>query len=100
MSQETTIHGFRLSPQQQRIWLLWQEGRVQPVQCTLLIEGNLDKTRLNKALRACIARHEILRTIFQKVPFLGLPLQMIEDEGRMLEKEVDLSALDARTQEA
>jgi hypothetical protein len=42
--QELSIEGFRLSPQQKRLWLLQQAGYSQPyrVQCAVLIEGNLN----------------------------------------------------------
>ncbi|MGH2508730.1 MAG: condensation domain-containing protein, partial [Ktedonobacteraceae bacterium] len=99
MSEQTASHGFRLSPQQQRLWILQQEGRTQYAQCALLIEGNLDKQRLNRALQVCVARHEILRTTFQQVPLLEYPLQVIDSQGHVLQEEIDLSALDVCIQE-
>ena len=61
-----TIAGFRLSPQQEHLWLLQQTAAPTPYrsQCAILLEGRFDEVRLKKALGDVVNRHEILRTTF------------------------------------
>src|SRR5262245_52947537 len=61
-----TIAGFRLSPQQEHLWLLQRSAALSPYrsQCVILIEGRLDERRLTEAIEDVIRRHEILRTTF------------------------------------
>jgi amino acid adenylation domain-containing protein len=74
------LQGFRLSPQQKRLWRLQQEdGRVWRAQCALALRGPLDAGRLRAALRRATARHEILRTLFRVPPGLQLPVQVVLD---------------------
>src|SRR4051812_23340778 len=74
--------GFRLSPQQLRVWSLERRGEAPlSIGCTVLIEGDLDPDLLDRALRATIAHHEILRTTFGFVPGLAVPVQRIHWEA-------------------
>lgn len=77
----TLIEGFRLSPQQRRVWLLQQAGKDQPfyAQATFLVEGRLERAALAAGLRAVAGRHEILRTTFQCLSGMSLPLQVITE---------------------
>ena len=56
MEQET-IQGFRLSPQQKRLWLLHQSGHSSSyrVRCAVLIEGNLEIQILEQAISGVIS---------------------------------------------
>jgi natural product biosynthesis luciferase-like monooxygenase protein/amino acid adenylation domain-containing protein len=83
MSQQT-IEGFRLSHQQQRIWLLQKMDRsvVYRAQCAVLLEGKLEREKLTAALDEVIRRHEILCTSFRSLPSMVLPLQVVEPESR------------------
>jgi amino acid adenylation domain-containing protein/non-ribosomal peptide synthase protein (TIGR01720 family) len=79
MSMET-IQGFELSPQQKRLWALQRDGQAPFFgHAVVLIEGELDRERLEAALRDLVTRHEILRTRFERAPGLVLPLQVILD---------------------
>ncbi|HYW74158.1 MAG TPA: amino acid adenylation domain-containing protein, partial [Pyrinomonadaceae bacterium] len=71
------IAGFRLSPQQQRLWSWQQESAVFQARCLFEIEGPLDLHIFRESLRKVIERHEILRTLFHWQPDLNLPLQVI-----------------------
>ena len=82
---------FRLSPQQKRLWLLHQAGPVYRADCLIEISGGLDAGRLQKALDRVVARHEILRTTFERPPGLRVPVQVIHDEGTALWREVSLA---------
>ena len=79
--QKTITEGFRLSPQQRRLWLLQQGGDRLPyrAQCAILVEGELDATRLRAALSRAVERNEILRTGFQSLPGMAVPVQVISD---------------------
>jgi amino acid adenylation domain-containing protein/FkbM family methyltransferase len=78
------ITGFRLSPQQERVWALQQSAGNLPfhTQCASKIEGPLDKVRLEVALFNVIERYEILHTTFHKVEGMIFPLQVISDFRR------------------
>ncbi|HEY9706695.1 MAG TPA: condensation domain-containing protein, partial [Oculatellaceae cyanobacterium] len=77
--QDESIDGFRLSPQQKRLWQLQAAGNNQPYRahCAVLIEGNLNLEILKLALQDVINRHEILRTTFRVLEGMNLPLQAI-----------------------
>jgi amino acid adenylation domain-containing protein len=77
--QALSIEGFRLSPQQKRLWLLQQGVHNQPyrVQCAVLIQGNLNTQILESALQKVVEKYEILRTNFQALPGMNFPLQVI-----------------------
>ncbi|HEY6802283.1 MAG TPA: amino acid adenylation domain-containing protein [Pyrinomonadaceae bacterium] len=97
-----TIEGFRLSPQQSRIWQSQQRGPGVPTQarCAVLIEGRLSSIQLREAIEKVIARHEILRTTFQRLPGLEMPLQVIKESYPVELREHDLSHLDGEGQQA
>jgi len=82
---------FRLSPQQKRLWLLHQAGPVYRADCLIEISGGLDAGRLQRALDRVVARHEILRTTFERPPGLRVPTQVIHGEGAALWREVSLA---------
>jgi amino acid adenylation domain-containing protein/thioester reductase-like protein len=95
--QEKTINGFRLSPQQKRVWHLQKDSLVYRAQAVLSIEGNLKSDVLKLALEQVINRHEILRTSFIKPPGIKTPIQKINAQGLLFWQEIDLS--DRATQE-
>ena len=75
-----TVQSYRLSPQQERLWLLHQKHPASyRAQCSWLLEGPLDQARLRNALNALVERHEILRTSFQNLPDVLLPVQVISE---------------------
>ncbi|HYO62398.1 MAG TPA: amino acid adenylation domain-containing protein, partial [Pyrinomonadaceae bacterium] len=91
MTQEL-IEGYRLSPQQQQLWLLDSNLTSFGVRCRLTLRGPLDAGRLAAALRGLVERHEILRTSFRLVPGMDVPLQVIGAGGdRPALRELDLS---------
>ncbi|MBD2472683.1 non-ribosomal peptide synthetase [Nostoc sp. FACHB-145] len=90
-TQEKLINGFRLSPQQKRIWNLQKDSSVYRVQAAVTIEGNLKVDFLKLALEKVINRHEILRTSFIKPPGIKTPIQKINAQGLLFWQEIDLS---------
>ncbi len=79
------VEGYRLAPQQERVWLLHQKdkSRAYRAQSAIRIEGELDASLLRRAIEGVVERHEILRTGFQCLPGMTVPLQVI-GEGRVI----------------
>ncbi|HSK76264.1 MAG TPA: amino acid adenylation domain-containing protein, partial [Thermoanaerobaculia bacterium] len=76
---ETAVQGFRLSPQQRRLWALArEEGSAYRAEAAVRITGPLDRARLEAALGEVVARHEILRTVFPVPPGMSRPAQVIQ----------------------
>ena len=94
------VEGFRLSRQQERLWLLQRDTAAYRSQCAILIEGNLDEAALREALRRVIDRHEILRTAFHCPEGLELPLQILIDSGPPSWQHTDISNFSTQEQEA
>jgi hypothetical protein len=93
--QPTTLEGFRLSPQQKRIWQLLDGETSGPYNaaCQVVVEGKLESGLLQIALQRLIARYEILRTHFTLLNSSSLPLQMISEQGRLTYEERDIQHL-------
>jgi len=100
--QTDVIEGFRLSPQQRRLWSLQHADRSLPyhAQCAILIEGSLDTGILTSALQKILDRHEILRTSFHCRPGMTDPLQTVGAIGTPFIDDYDVSGLDVVRQEA
>lgn len=71
------IEGFRLSPQQRHVWRLSQDNQFYRAQCVILLEGKLEAEALEQTLQEIVARHEMLRTNFQRNPGITYPIQLI-----------------------
>ncbi|HYO90859.1 MAG TPA: condensation domain-containing protein, partial [Pyrinomonadaceae bacterium] len=96
------IHGFRLSPQQKRTWLLQQSECALPerASCAVLIEGAINTETLRAAVEKVAGLHDILRTGFQSLPGMKMPLQVVSESSINWETDIDLSGLDEQQQEA
>ncbi len=98
---EQVIEGFRLSPQQKHVWLSGQgDGTGYRSVCAMTLDGPLDVARLKSAIGEAVMRHEILRTSFQRMAGMKVPVQVINDEGNFAWNRVDLSGADAESQAA
>ena len=97
---EEFFEGYRLSPQQERLWALSSaaDASVYCAQCAALIEGHLDSGLLQMAVDRVIARHEILRTDFRSVATLSLPAQVISGSASVAVEEIDIAALGEQEQ--
>ncbi len=92
-------HPSRLSFAQERLWFL---SRFEPDDYSFnepsawRLTGALDAGALLEALRAVVARHEALRTVYRLED--GIPLQVILPEWDLTLEQVDLASLapDAR----
>lgn len=96
------MEGFRLSPQQEHLWLLQQidQSWAYHSDCAILIEGNLNINNLELALQNIVARYEILRTSFICLPGMTIPVQRITDSKVILDKTHDISNLNPQEQDA
>ncbi len=74
-----SMEGFRLSPQQRRLWRSGGQHPAYRARGAVLVEGTLDVEALRRALDDVVERNEILRTTFQLPPGLSVPLQVIRD---------------------
>ncbi len=97
MSQEI-IQGYRLSPQQRRLWLLRLFDRA--AQCAVRIDGELEVETLRQAIRQVVAQQEILRTSFKLLPGMTIPVQVISDDTDFAFTSHDLTQLNATEQES
>jgi amino acid adenylation domain-containing protein len=95
------IEGFKLSPQQERLWILQQTSvpTTEQAQCAILIEGQLDSHALKSALREVVSRHEILRTAFERLPGMATPLQVITNGSVRMGEKIELIGLSKKLQE-
>ena len=93
--QKNITEGFRLSPQQKRIWLLQEGKNKSPFQafCFIKIDRNADINILKEALQIIIQRHEILRTSFLYFSKIGEPVQIINPENKYIWKDANSSDL-------
>lgn len=71
------LEGFRISPQQRRLWSL---DEVPAATAEVRVEGPLDRQRLAHAARWLAQRHEILRTAFRRDGGLAMPVQVVLDD--------------------
>ena len=96
-----TIEGFRLSPQQRRVWLLQEHApQAYYAQCALLLKGPLDTCSLKAVMAQVVQRHEILHTSFHRLSGMSLPLQVVEEDCRLVINESVAEELDANEQQA
>jgi amino acid adenylation domain-containing protein/FkbM family methyltransferase len=94
--QNATLEGYRLSPQQRRVWsLLSRSPASDPhAQCAISISGCSQTSLLRRAVERLSRRHEVLRTEFERLPGMEFPIQVIATEPRVAWREVDLRGLD------
>jgi len=98
--QKETVQSYRLSPQQERLWLLQQKhpGPYR-AQCSWLFDGPLDRARLRTALNVLVESHEILRTTFKNMPDVLIPVQIIVEATSIPSHEYKLTGLSQAAQQ-
>lgn len=74
MSQST---GFQLSPQQKQLWLAGADQHPFNSVICVALEGPLDAEKLKDSLAQIVARHEALRTTFERRPGMRIALQVV-----------------------
>jgi hypothetical protein len=96
--QSQTLEGFRLSPQQKRLWFLQQDSVAYRVQASIRIEGNVKVEILKQTLEQVVNRHEALRTTFHRQPGIKIPIQVIAESGTISWNIVNLTGLNQKEQ--
>ncbi|HKS74561.1 MAG TPA: condensation domain-containing protein, partial [Terriglobales bacterium] len=97
MEKQSTA-GFWLSPQQKHVWA--QQGDAAGnVVAVVGLSGPLDEGVLQQALGTLIARHEVLRTVFQRQAGMKVPFQVIREHLAPSWQAVDASNLAAEQQQ-
>lgn len=93
------LEGFPLSPQQRRLWTLrGHDARASVTSGSIRLSGPLDGQALEEAIHAVVAEHEVLRTTYEQLAGMSVPLQVIHEvEGADLEQH-DLSGVPAEEQ--
>ncbi len=97
----SVFEGYRLSPQQERLWGLVSGGEglsAYRAECRVLLQGDPDAGLLAAALRDVMSRHEVLRTGFRRPFEVGKVLQVILEQGRLRFAESDVSGLPSSSQ--
>ena len=97
--QADIIEGFKLSPQQKRLWLQQQNSVAYRAQLAIRIEGNLNIQRIQKVLHQLGERYEIFRTNLQKVDGIKAPVQVIQKNQNILWRYIDLSGCSKEKQQ-
>ena len=90
---ENRIKGYRLSPQQERIWSLMEDGSDCLATCSVCVEGPVKPALLYDALHSLTSSHQILRTTFHRPPGFSAPIQIISDPPLIDWQTFDLSDL-------
>src|SRR5260221_8029498 len=92
---DNKIHGYRLSPQQRRVWRLQQSESAWSFEARaeIRIKGHVESERLRAALMEVVEGNEILRSVFVSVPGLAVPLQGVEERAEVFWKEEDVRGL-------
>ena len=90
---EVIASGFQLSPQQKHLSMLQANEPAFHSGLAVLLEGKLDADKLQKALHAVIARHEIFRTGFHRQPGMKFPVQVVSETVAASWEHVDLRPL-------
>ena len=93
---EGTVQGYRISPQQKRLWLLHQaaDGPVFWSHCEVRVAGGVDLNRLEQAIYRVVDEHEILRTTFPVLAGMTLPVQVIHEHSPGCVKRLDANSCD------
>jgi amino acid adenylation domain-containing protein len=81
MSSNSTLAtaAFKLSSQQERVWLQHENGAPQFAQGVIGFDCEVDVERLKRALQQLVAKYEILRTRFRRQTGIKLPFQVIQE---------------------
>jgi amino acid adenylation domain-containing protein len=93
---QTSVHGYALSPEQGRVQELLDAGSpasAYGVVGVFAIDGPFDDSKLEAALETIVGRHEILRTAFVKPATMTRPLQVVQGASRLGLERHDLQHL-------
>ena len=87
------VTGFRLSPQQRHLWPLQAGNASFNAWVAIMLTGPVDADRLQNALNEIVAKHEILRTSYQRLSGMTMPVQVIADFASVELRSVELGGV-------
>ncbi|HEX3153675.1 MAG TPA: amino acid adenylation domain-containing protein [Candidatus Angelobacter sp.] len=93
---ESSVRGYRLSPQQRHVWRLQEQEKSRwryETRGEIRIQGEVDLKRLKVSLSRIIEKNEILRSTFVSVPGLAVPLQGVHATAEPFWSEYDLRGI-------
>jgi amino acid adenylation domain-containing protein len=103
MQATTVVEGFRLSPQQRRLWKLQQDTSLGSSaftsQLVLLLEGELRAGDLRAALETVCERHGALRTVFRRLAGVVMPVQVVSGEVSLSWQVIDPGEIETSVEE-
>ncbi|MEO6238546.1 MAG: amino acid adenylation domain-containing protein [Vicinamibacterales bacterium] len=101
VTQNANTDAFRLSLQQRTLWTVQQAAGQDAGQAVGLVAltGRLQSEVLQRALQQLVARHEILRTTFQRPPGIKTPFQIVSPLPDYSWQIVDAGSLPAADQQ-
>jgi amino acid adenylation domain-containing protein len=76
--QRRIVEGYRLSPQQKRLWPLQHDSSTFRAQCLVEIDGPLNKVTLLECLQYVVGHHDVLRTVFHRLAGMKMPVQVVK----------------------
>jgi amino acid adenylation domain-containing protein/FkbM family methyltransferase len=88
------IEGFGISRQQKRAWELHAGGGFFGIVAAVKLDGGLQQEVLRSALRELVEQNEILRTSFQRITGMDLPLQVISEVVEPALEEIEAEETD------
>jgi amino acid adenylation domain-containing protein len=97
---ESTTSGFQLSAQQKQLWLAGADDAAFNSTIAVAVDGNVKADALKQALGQVIARHEALRTTFERRPGMRVPLQVVRETLPPVWADSDLRTLPIEQQNA
>jgi amino acid adenylation domain-containing protein/FkbM family methyltransferase len=84
------LEGYRLSRQQKYLWQLQQEfPRPAQATCEVTIEGRVSAALLRESVERVVSRHQILRTRYERLSGMDVPLQVVSDERGVVDWSTD-----------
>lgn len=89
--QRRVVEGYRLSPQQKRLWSLQHDSSTYRAQCMVEIDGPLNKVTLLECLQYLVGRHDVLRTVFHRLAGMKTPVQVVKNGTDIDWQEHDLT---------
>ncbi len=92
--------GFRLSPQQKRLWSYQSGNPAYRAQCSVLIAGQFNLERLHSAIQTVVNRHDILRTQFRRIPGMKTPIMVVDNQMGFHWQTLNLSAVSSEDAQA
>jgi amino acid adenylation domain-containing protein len=96
---KASLKGSHLSLQQARLWSLQGDPQMYRVQCSILLKGPFQSLLFRQALQQIVEQHEILRTVFHRLPEVDTPVQVVVEEAIYIYEEQVLEEFNSSQQQ-